>query len=357
LRPKKINVLIKIGEIIMRKLIFSLILVLSSNLYGQSIIGELPKLTDPFPIVVDGKDLIFIDNFTINVYSLEPFVLKTKFGKRGDGPYDLKYTPYLIVHDDMIIVTDYLKTIWFSKKGDVIKVEEYKNFPDFNANMEMVLIPIKDNYVRITVSHELSKRYVDLYSSNYEKIRRLYEGLFDWKAPNGTINPIPYRIDVLCYQDKIFVTDTEKGFFIKVFNSNGNEIMTIDKNQEIDDVKVTQNDKNVIAEYIKTSQPEWLITAIKEKAYYYENFPKINHLMYSDNNIYAITYNKKDNMNQIINLDKDGNINRKGFVGIKSLKPYRGILRFDPYTINDGFLYEIAKNVDGKWFLYRTIIN
>ncbi|MBU1011806.1 MAG: hypothetical protein KKG99_02270 [Bacteroidetes bacterium] len=341
----------------MKKIIIASIIFLSFNCNAQTKMGDLPQLVDPFPVVIKGNDLVFIDDYSIYVYSLEPYELKAKFAKQGDGSYDLKYTPYFTIQDNIIIATDYLKSIWFTKNSDVIKVKDYKDFPDFNTNMEMVLIPIKENYIRITVSHELSKRYVDLYNSKYEKIKRLYEGLYDWKTPNGKINTLPYRIDVACYQDKIFVTDTEKGFFIKVFDSNGNEIRTIDKNYEIEDVKITENDKNAIAGFIKTSQPEWLYNAIKTNSYYYKNYPKINYAMFSDENIYITTYRKKDNMNEIINLDLNGNIKRKGFAEIKALKLYRGILRFDPYTIDNGFLYEIAKNNDGKWFLYRTSIN
>lgn len=172
----------------------------------------LPGLQKPHQISVDGNDLYVFDesDYSLHVYTLSPFTPKTTFGKKGDGPHEFKYLPFVFVGPETLACTDFTKTIWFSKDGEAIKVKEYADFPDFDMNSEMLLIPAEENFVRITADHDLEKRHVFLLDSGFKPLKRLYEGPFTWKR--GA--PVHYRTDTVCHDGHIFISDTQKDFFM-----------------------------------------------------------------------------------------------------------------------------------------------
>ena len=79
---------------------------------------------------------------------------------------------------DQPVHSDFIKTIFFSKEGKVLKVKEYKEFDDFNISFEMLFFPSKKNFVRILANHDTQKRHVFLYDSEFKTIKELYEGPF-----------------------------------------------------------------------------------------------------------------------------------------------------------------------------------
>jgi hypothetical protein len=153
----------------------------------------------------------------------------------------------------------------------------------------------------------------------------LYDGPFTWKAGE----PVSYRIHIVYYEKMIFISDNQKGFYIEVFNSKGEHLYTINKNEEIDRIPIEGNEQ-----------------------YFH---PLLHHFQISDNKIYAITNKKIDNKNEIIILDLKGNILKRVFLPMLSKIPGRRPLRFDLFDADQGKLYELIKNDEiGKWVLYIT---
>ena len=122
------------GGIRMKKYVFLVLtLIIVTNLSAQKI-TVLPDLQKPHQIAVDGNDLYIFDeaDYSLHVYTISPFSLKLKIGKKGDGPYDFKYLPFVYVQPESLACTDFTKTIWFSKKGEVLKIKDYAEFMDFD---------------------------------------------------------------------------------------------------------------------------------------------------------------------------------------------------------------------------------
>jgi len=306
----------------MKKLIFPfLILSITMNLSAQKTI-VLPDLQKPHQIAVDGNDLYLFDeaDYSLHVYTISPFALKLKLGQKGDGPHDFKYLPFVYVRPETIACTDFTKTLWFSREGKFLKVKPYTEIKHFSLDAEMLLIPIKDRLVQITADHAQQKRRVYLLNSEYETIKELYKGPFTWRSDA----PIHYRTDTICFKDTIFISDTLKGFHIMVFDDKRNYLLTIDKSQDMEKIP---------------------------------NHPLLHQYCVSDDKIYATTYKKKDNKTEMIILDLNGRILRRLYLPLTSIRPQRGVLRYDLYTVSQDKLYELIQNREtGNWELLITAL-
>ncbi len=332
------------------------LLLIAVTLKAQSV-KEFPELKNPHPIAVDGNDLFIVDEeYKIKVYSIDPFKLKYSFGSKGDGATDIKYPARIYIYPDKIVVTDFSKSLYFSRTGEFVKVKNYSDFEDFDTGMEMLLLPVKENYVRITVDHDKERRKVSLYDSEFKKIKQLHEGSFNWKADDG-FNPFSHRIYTVCHEDKIFISDSERGFFINVFDFQGNHLRTIDHNRNMDKVRISEIDKGKIIDEIRLTQPDWVYKQIKDNPKFSDFYHLLHHFQVSGDKIYVTTYKEKDGKSEIVILDFKGNILKRTFMKIESKKRYRRILRFDLFAVNNSILYEVSKNEkSGKWEFLESLI-
>jgi len=304
----------------MKKLIFFLlVLMVTTSLSAQTPI-VLRDLQQPHQIVVDGNDLYIFDeaDYSLHVYTISPFALKLKLGRKGEGPHDFKYLPFVYVQPESLACTDFTKIVWFSKKGEVLKAMEYSDLKDFDISSEMLLIPVKEHFLRITADHDQHKRHVFLLDSKFNTIRKLYEGPFVWEAGD----PIDWRTDTLSSQGLVFISDTVKGFTIMVFDDKGRRLRTIDKSRDVQEVP---------------------------------NHALLHQFCVSDGKIYATTYLKKDNQTEMIVLDLEGRILRRLFLPLASIQPQRGVLRYDLFSVGQEKLYELIQSREtGKWELLIT---
>ena len=57
-------------------------------------VAELPQLIKPNAICVDNSRVYITQEKKVFVYTLDPFKLKTRFGKKGEGPGEFKWNPH-----------------------------------------------------------------------------------------------------------------------------------------------------------------------------------------------------------------------------------------------------------------------
>jgi hypothetical protein len=317
-------------------------------------VGELPGLEKPFPMVVEESRLLVVDGFKIHVYSLEPFTLLHTFGQEGAEPGQFQYTPRVYLLPDAIVGIDFMKTAWFSYDGEFKKEKKYADFPDFDPGMEMQLIPMSSSYIRTTVDHESMKNRVTLLNAGFKPIGILYEGLFDWNKPGTGLNPVPHRIHLVGYQDKIFISDTERGFFIKVFDHRGKHLWTIDKSDKVKRIAMDPAARARIVEDIRKNQPKWIVDQLQALRFP-DHFPLLHHFQVSDDHIYATTYFEEDGKREMLVLDLKGDIRSRLLLPMESRHPYRRMMRSDLYDVDRGVLYElIRRSPTSPWELHST---
>jgi hypothetical protein len=131
-----------------------------------------------------------------------------------------------------------------------------------------------------------------------------------------------FRTDTVVSGGLAFVADTFKGFHISVFDSEGTLLLTIDRNADVEEVS--------------------------DRA-------RLHQFSVSDGRIYATTYKKVDGKTEMIVLDLEGRIVRRLYLPLASIRPGRGPLRFDLFTVARGKLYELMqKDGKGPWQLVIT---
>jgi len=280
----------------------------------------LPDVRKPHQVVVDGRDLYVFDeaDYALHVYSVSALTPKVTIGQKGDGPHDFKYLPYVFVQPEALVCTDFTKIIWFSRKGEVLRAMPFSALKGFDIDSEMLLVPVGERFLRITANHGTLKRYVDLMDSAFTFVKPLYEGPFVWMQGSRT----DYRTDTVASGGPVFVADTFKGFHISVFDGKGTLLRTIDRTADVEQVP---------------------------------NRARLHQFCVSDGKIYATTYTTRDGKREMIILDLEGRILRRVYLPLTSIRPERGAVRYDRFTVSGGKLYELVQNA-GKdtWELLVT---
>lgn len=317
-------------------------------------VGELPGIEEPFPMAVEGSRLLVVDGFEIHVYSLDPFSRLHTFGQKGVEPGQFQYPPRVHPLADGIVAIDFMKTAWFSYDGELKKEKTYRDFPEFDPGMEMQLIPVGSSYVRSTVDHEAMKSRIILLDAGFKPVAVLHEGGFDWNKPGTGLNPVPHRIHVVPYKEKIFISDTERGFFIKVFDHRGKLLWTIDNSDKVKRIAMDAAARARIIEDIRDNQPKWIVDQL-ESLRFPDHFPLLHDFQVSDDLIYATTYLEEKGKHEMLVLDLKGGIQGRLLLPMASRHPYRRLMRFDLYDVNQEVLYELIRNPSTRqWELHTT---
>lgn len=306
-------------------------------------LGTLPGISAPHSLQIIGNELVFLDGFNAHVYSLSPLGPKYIFGGEGEEPGQFRYWPQLAMHSDTIVVTDFLRTQYFNLEGELLGTIPYSDFEDFDPNMEMVLLPLGDGFLRITVDHDTSRRFVRLVRSDHTLIRTLYEGLYDWKGALPA-----FRIDVESDKESIVVSDSEKGFYLSIFDRQGNLLRTIDRSVDTEPISFTDVDKAAYLESVRLTQDPRLYEHLRQNGRFKDWFPAINHIQLDDGKVYVITNRTRDGNHEVLILDLEGQLLKTLFLPLRSMSPSRTILRFDPYVIHEGKLYEVVRSETTK---------
>ncbi len=351
----------------MKKFFLCLLLIISTSILFAAKVGDLKELFYPAYIEVNGDEAFITEGsppqFSIYVYSLTTNQIKLKFGKPGQGPGEFMGPPNnLGVTSDYILINSGPKYIWFARDGKVIKEKVITSA--FRAR------PIKNNFVGWvqTPDPQTSQgvRTIYLLDSKYEKIKELYKVKVDVymlrTIEEGTrFDMVRNYIETLVYDDKIFIADTVKGFFIQVLDADGNVLYNIDKNDQVKPVKMTEDFKTRRINAYKTAYRNIYARIRPGVIQFYDNFPPMRGFWIDSDKIYVITYNEKidektkERTTELITLDLKGNILQRVFLPFKSLKDYVHFGEPEPYTIHKGILYQIFDNEKTETFELHAI--
>ena len=107
-----------------------------------------------------------------------------------------------------------------------------------------------------------------------------------------------------------------------VFDDKGNHLRTIDKTQDVEKIP---------------------------------DHPLLHQYSVSDGKIYVTTNKKKDNKTEMVILDLKGRILRRLYLPLTSIRPERGVLRYDLFVVDHEKLYELIQNGEtARWELLIT---
>ncbi len=321
-------------------------------------IGALEGVQAPSSMAVEGNDLFVVDeNHVVRVYSVEPFAPRFTIGGKGEGPRELRYLPTLWVTAEDIVLSDFLKSLRFTRSGQFLEAIAYSDFPDFDPGQEMQLFPTRDRLVRNIVDHPARKRTIILLDSDRRPLSNLYEGLFDWNQVGGSggFNLLTHRIEVAAGNGEIYVSDTEKGFFVQVFDLDGRTLATIDLTASEAPVPVSEADQGRLLEEVRQTRSENVYHFAKANARFPDTFPRIHHLRYSDGRLYITTPREKGGLHELLVLDTRGKVLDRLYLPMPSFHHFRGPFRSDLLAVSGGALYELVQEPETQtWEVLKT---
>jgi len=135
------------------------------------------------------------------------------------------------------------------------------------------------------------------------------------------------------YGDRVYIADSEKGFFIEIFDSMGKKLYEI--NKPYTKKKVTGEFKKRIMN-LEKAHPKWETNRKRYNYIFPEYFPAFRNVFIVEEKIYVETYETRGNEKEIIIMDLKGNTLKRIFFD----RPW------GPLSIRDGYWYYLVENED-----------
>jgi hypothetical protein len=330
--------------------------------HGEKI-SVLTEILKPEGIEVADGRLYVVQGPEFFVYNLNNSTLIKEFGKAGEGPGELStvlnFPNSLRVLDDKIIAEGFNKIIIFSKDFNFLK--------EFRKKEMLIhkITPIKENFLAVRMSAGKNKIIFTLLllDPDMNTIKELHkQESFDRQKELIMVRD---TIHFEVYNDKIYVEESDKGFFIEIFDSSGNRLYEIKKN--FDAPKVTENDKKAIFNNLKMDnliavvarrEGGWDEFAKKGTFTYPAAFPHIQDIKIVNDKIYVSTFEHKDNKEKCMIMDLKGNIIGSSYLPVTGESSFLARSmgkdnRF--YGISNNKFYYLKENEDEEvWELHAV---
>ncbi len=335
-----------------------------------TMIGSPAEIIKPATIAVQGDYIYIAEKSAVHVYSRHPFKHLKQFGRKGEGPGEFKYTPLLTPYDDFLLINNWGKLMFYSPDGSLQKETKlpfnyfYLNFP---------LLPIEGNYagfqmkVEKTGSKPTPMFVLKLYGPGLELVKEFGKKISPYLPPPPPPGVKPAQkmdfpvisgtLDFAIAGDKIFVADTNNGFFISVYDSTGSHLYDIEK--EYKKIPVPGKFKE---NFMKKQQARENWEQLKS-AYNYifpKYYPAFSTFKVRDGKIYAATYEKENNNYKLVVMDLKGKELKSSFVF--PINPQDRALWGFPllsteFDISNGHIYYLQENEDEEtWELHAARI-
>ena len=345
-------------------LLFSIILMMVFPCFVKAgKLAVLPDLLTPDSLQVGSQQIYISEGEKIFAYSLSDFRLVKRWGKVGNAPGEFN-TGYRIgrgvidIHprSDDILVYNRGKLVYFTKDGQLKKTRKGPHDIDF-------LLPVGNNFIGENFSrYKRELKYIStlfLFNKNLKKQKKIATSDFDiygtYFFSPGSMNQFQlfkhcFRFRV--YQDRIYLADTRKGFYIAVYDQNGKLIDEINKDYS----KQRPSPPMIKEEKEKLEKTKyWQKYGIYAKVAVMEYLPAFKNFLVNDGKIYVLTFIRQDNQGELIIMDLKGNVLKKTFVPNAPTDPAKPA--GDCFSINNDKYYYLNQNEDKEWELHLIPLN
>lgn len=329
----------------------------SVNLVFSANLGPLPGLLKPNFLIVCSDGVFIFEGATVYMYSIENLSFIRKFGREGEGPGEIKLSPFysnsMMVFPDSVFVDSVNKILYFSKEGKLIKERKKA------GGLVTQMLPVGKNFVVKDLDRsDRKKEYIviSVYDSEMKKIKEL----FRQESPVQPLSTdmIPDSPHFCVFQNKIFVEESLKGFFIEVFNAKGEKLYQIEKKHE--PLKVTKGDKEDVLRLYKADP---LIKQIgfenlkrRVKFIYPDLYPVIQSINGFGGRIYVKTFKKMDNKEEYVVMDLKGKELGRIYMPLMEKAPLMARLNgidLQIYSIHKNKFYYLKENEnEEEWELH-----
>lgn len=213
---------------IRQRAITALILLAALPLAAEKL-AEFVEVNRPESIQFHAGRIFIMEGTRIFIYDAGDYRLINRFGKRGEGPGEIKKMPFggpllMVPHGEKIYISSMGKFSVFSIKGSFEK--------ETKIGITDSYYPFADRFIALTtVSSSSGQQVLAVYLAD-KKLQKSPEPLrvsdievgqtAGFRFPMTAFFPIPY-------EDKLFLAPDTDAFRIFIFDKEGKKIHTIEK--------------------------------------------------------------------------------------------------------------------------------
>lgn len=251
---------------------------------------------------LDKEQICILERYSISVFSSRNFELIRKIGNKGEGPGEWITAVRFKKYPDMIALNPMRKLLVFSLEGKLIFELRKKDIQMF------IIWPVGKNFVVLNASPNANTgitRTIAIINKQQEIVKEISVIRESNKVKENShvdkVNPFRHYFNFNVYDDLIFIADTKRGFYIEVFNIEGQLLYKIDKNSEVEPIPITGKIKSEFLKRNKNSDDIKLGRMFGRKVKY--TFPKYSpafkRIFIDSGKIYAVTFKKKSNKKKL----------------------------------------------------------
>jgi hypothetical protein len=303
------------------------------------VITNFPDMGKPYELRMDGEYIYITDQYTVFVYDAKTVKLVKKLGNKGEGPEEFKSYPKITFTSDRLILNDLYKIIMYSK--DFILIKEI----NLHSTSDRV-IPIEDNFI-LKISKVIDKKEHTVFALYNNKLGKIKDLVIE--PPDPGVYEFLITPWTVCrsWNDKVFIARPQKGFYIEVFNKNGEKLYRIEKNLE--NIKSGEKHRKLFMDEVLYFVGRRRFERARERGIYKkpmrEFLPSIKNFWVLDDRIYVKTYDITDTKQKYIIMDLKGNIQKILFLP----KAHREIL-----TFSKNKFYYLEDTEEKGWVLHAV---
>jgi hypothetical protein len=333
-----------------------LMLILATCLNGAKTF-PLEDLPNPRQITGDDRHIYITEDVSVSIYSMKDFSFIKRFGRQGEGPGEFKVSPdepmALCVLKDELMVRSKGRFAYFSKVG------EFKREIRTKPGYAMTLQPHGEQFLGVSVVNE-DKGYITLniYDNQFNKVKEAYRIEEELQLTGKRVVfhflqlPPALATSFASYKGRIYLT-WGKDDKLKIFDSTGKPVHTI--SPVLKKIALSAAYKEKVKEHYKNDPdiPKPIYQRMYKNMVYPEYFPAIRDLRIDGGQIYLVTYHRQKDKTLTLVYDLNGKLLKKIYLPLLEMDT----IRFYPFFIRHGKLYQLSEDEDEEFYLNVTGIS
>jgi hypothetical protein len=222
-----------------------ILLICLSHIISAKKVADFPDLFNPIGIVVNSQYIYISQDFNIFIYSAKDYGMIKKFGKKGEGPGEFLYIPYIYVRPNHIIASTNNKVLYYSLDGEFLKEKNTRPAGTW-------VVPFKDIFAArkyMRGKDDLRYHGVMLLDAQMNRIKDIYQHVHGYQGLKAEFNPLTISPpEFSACGDLLLMRNGERTKVI-VFSQQGEKLFELTDPEEA--VKFAEEDKK---EFIRLSK-------------------------------------------------------------------------------------------------------
>lgn len=311
------------------------------------------ELANPVYMNADDRHIYIVEKASVFIYSLKNLSFIKRFGKIGEGPGEFKISPdepmALCILDDELMVRSKGRFSYFSKQG------EFKRELKTNPGYAMAFQPHGDQFLGVGVVNQ-DKGYIalNIYDQSFNKVKEVYRIEEELQRRGKQMFfyflqlPPDLATSFDSYKGRIYLTWGKNQ--LKIFDKTGQPVSAISLQLKKIPLSIAYKEKARIHYKNDPNIPEPIYQRMYRNMVFPVHFPAIRDFRIDNDKIYLATYLMENNKTLVMVYDLKGQLLKKIFLPLREMDA----IRFFPYFIRNGKLYQLSEDEDEQFILHVT---